>query len=85
MVSAPFNCETRGMLDHLPLKWFERLAVWILMRSPRVGLLVLKPHSSRMVYVVHDPTDEVSIGDELEPLSMQFERIFHQPAYGETE
>jgi len=73
------------MLDNLPLKWFERLAAWILMRSPRIGLLVIKAHSSRMVYFVQDPTDRVGIDDELEPLSMQFERIFHQPSYGETE
>mgnify|MGYP006289346567 CR=1 FL=1 len=71
------------MLDHLRLTWIERIALRLLVRSPRVGLLVLKPHSSRFMFVVRDNSDPVSIDEAQEPLSMQLERLYHQPSYGE--
>ena len=73
------------MLDHLRLTWIERIALRILCQSERVGLLVIKRHSSRMVFVVRDQTDPIDIMEANEPVSMQLERLFHQPAYGEDE
>jgi hypothetical protein len=73
------------MLDHLRLNWLERQALRILCRSDRIGLLVLKPHSSRLVFVVRDQTDPVDITDADEPMTMQLERLYHQPSYGEDE
>ena len=74
---------------HLPsLNLLERLALWVLVRSPRTSLVVIKEKMWPMVFAAADPTDETACyvtGGEVEPLSMQFERIFHQPSYGEWE
>lgn len=72
------------MINQLGLNLLERLALRVLVRSRRIGLLVLKPHGSRMVYVARETSDPVNILTD-EPASMQFERIYHQPAYGELE
>lgn len=74
---------------HLPgLNLLERLALRILVRSPRTSLVVVKEHLWPTVFVASDPRDPVAAhvtNGEPEPLSMQLERIFHQPAYGEEE
>ena len=72
------------MLKHLQLNWIENIALRILCKSERIGLLVVKRHSSRMVFIVRDQSDPVDIMSG-EPLSMQLERLYHQPAYGEDE
>lgn len=72
------------MLDHLRLTWLERIALKMLARSPRVGLLVLKPYGSRLAFIAKDQHDPIDIV-ETEPLSMQLERLYHQPSYGEEE
>lgn len=77
------------MMPFLPgLNLIERLAVWVLVRSPRISLVVVKEHLWPSVFVAADPRDDVACyvtqGQE-EPASMQLERIFHQPAYGEEE
>lgn len=70
------------------LSLIERLALWVLVRSSRISLVVVKEHLSPSVFVAADPRDDVACyvtqGQE-EPASMQLERIFHQPAYGEEE
>ena len=73
------------MLEDLQLNWIEEIALRILCKSERIGLLVIKRHSSRMVFIVRDQTDPIDIYDSNEPLSMQFERLYHQPSYGEDE
>ena len=74
---------------HLPgLNLLERAALWVLVRSTRTSLVVVKEHLWPTVFVASDPRDPVAAhvtGGEPEPLSMQFERIFHQPSYGELE
>lgn len=74
---------------HLPgLNLLERAALWLLVRSPRTSLVVVKEHLWPTVFVAADPQDDVACyvtNGEEEPLSMQLERIFHQPAYGEEE
>ena len=72
------------MLEHLRLNWIEHQALRVLARSRRIGLLVIKPHGSRLVFIAKDMTVPVDI-TEGEPISMQLERLFHQPAYGEDE
>jgi hypothetical protein len=77
------------MMHQLPgLNLIERLALRILTRSKRTGLVVIKPYGYSCVYVAADGTDPVAAyvtdGPE-EPASMTLERIFHQPAYGEDE
>ena len=85
MVSATTNCQDGAMLEHLRLNWLERQALRILCRSDRIGLLVIKRHSSRMVFIVRDQTDPIDITDANEPVTMQLERLYHQPSYGEDE
>lgn len=74
---------------HLPgLNLLERLALWVLVRSPRTSLVVVKEHLWPTVFVAADPRDDVACfvtSGEEEPASMTLERIFHQPAYGEEE
>jgi hypothetical protein len=38
-----------------------------------------------MVFIVRDQSDPIDITQADEPLSMQFERLYHQPSYGEDE
>jgi hypothetical protein len=73
------------MLDHLQLNWIEQIALRILCQSERIGLLVIKRHSSRMVFVVRDQTDPIDITEANEPITMQLERLYHQPSFGEDE
>lgn len=74
---------------HLPgLNLIERLALWVLVRSPRTSLVVVKERLWPSVFVAADPSDDVAAfvtQGQAEPASMQLERIFHQPAYGEEE
>jgi hypothetical protein len=74
---------------HLPgLNLLERAALWVLVRSPRTSLVVVKEMFWPTVFVAANPADPVAAhvtAGEPEPLSMQFERIFHQPSYGEDE
>jgi len=72
------------------LGWLENCAVRFLISSPRVGFIAVKHHSNNDMYVVQDATDKQvdAIMQELtepEPLSMQLERLYHEPAYGESE
>jgi len=70
------------MLNHLRLTWLERIALRMLVRSPRVGLLVLKPYASRLAFIAKDQNDPIDIV-ETEPLALQLERLYHQPSFGE--
>jgi hypothetical protein len=74
---------------HLPgLSLLERLALWLLVRSPRTSMVVVKEMHWPTVFVAANPADPVAAhvtGGEPEPASMTLERIFHQPSYGETE
>jgi hypothetical protein len=77
------------MMHQLPgLNLIERLALRILTRSRRTGLVVVKPYGYPCLYVASDGTDPVAAyvtnGPE-EPASMLLERIYHQPAAGELE
>lgn len=70
------------------LNWIERLAVRILVRSPRVGMLVVKEFGTPLLYVARDRDDLVmppEFGEPSEPASMQLERLYHAPSYGEDE
>jgi hypothetical protein len=72
------------------LNWLENCAVRLLISSPRVGFVAVKHHSCNHMYVVQDATDKqvdaiMQEFTEPEPLSMQLERLYHEPAYGESE
>jgi hypothetical protein len=73
------------------LNWLENCAVRLLISSPRVGFVAVKHHSANHMYVVQDATDKQvnaimqEFTEEPEPLSMQLERLYHEPAYGELE
>jgi hypothetical protein len=73
------------------LTWLENCAVRFLISSPRVGFVAVKHHSANHMYVVQDATDKQvnaimqELTEESEPLSMQLERLYHEPAYGELE
>jgi hypothetical protein len=77
------------MMRYLPgLSLIERLALWILVRSPRTSLVVVKELHWPTVFTAANPADPLAAhvtGGEPEPASMQLERIFHQPSYGEEE
>jgi hypothetical protein len=73
------------------LGWLENCAVRLLISSPRVGFIAVKRHSFNHMYVAQDPTDlqvdaiMQELSEPAEPLSMQLERLYHEPAYGENE
>lgn len=76
-------------MPYLPgLNLIERLALWILVRSPRTSLVVVKERHWPAVFTAADPTDLTAsyvTGGQSEPASMQLERIYHLPAHGEEE
>lgn len=77
------------MMRYLPgLSLIERLALWILVRSPRTSLVVVKEMFWPTVFTAANPADPVAAhvtGGQSEPASMQLERIYHLPSYGEEE
>lgn len=76
-------------MSYLPsLSLLERLALWVLVRSPRISLVVVKERLWPAVFTAADPTDPISAyvtNNEPEPASMQLERLYHLPAHGEEE
>jgi len=88
VVSPPTSCQTGAMFYLAGLNLIERLALWILCRSPRTSLVVVKEHAWPSVFVASDPRDPVAsfvTNNELEPASMHLELLYHLPAYGEKE
>lgn len=72
------------------LNLLERLALWLLVRSPRTSLVVVKEHFWPQAFFAADPRDPVARfvaagANEQDPPSLVLERIFHAPAYGEQE
>jgi hypothetical protein len=68
----------------------DRIAIWLLAKSPRVSLLVVKDKFWPDVFFAADQTDPVARAIyenslKQDPPGMVFERIFHQPAHGEDE
>jgi hypothetical protein len=74
---------------HLPgLNLLERAALWVLVRSPRTSLVVVKELHWPTVFVVANPADPVAeyvTCGEPEPASMTLERLYHLPSHGEEE
>ena len=69
---------------HLPgLNLIERLALRILVKSPRTSLVIVKELGWPGIYVAAN-TDDPMLA-EPEPPSMKLERIYHQPSAGEVE
>jgi hypothetical protein len=73
------------------LNLIERLAWAVLYRSKRIGLLVAKMHDNHDVICRARASDPEAIHllgvliDELEPPSLQLERQYHAPSYGENQ
>jgi uncharacterized protein with NRDE domain len=72
------------------LTFWERLAVALLVRSPRTSLVVVKERGTSTVFVAADRTDPraayvVSGLNDDEPASMALERLYHSPSFGEAE
>ncbi len=68
----------------------DRLAIWVLHRSPRVSLLVVKDQFWPDVFLsanTSDPTAAYVAADmtEEDPPSMVLERLYHMPAHGEKD
>ena len=82
------------MMQLLDLTLLEKLALWVLARSPRTSLVVVKELGSSAVFVAANPIDPAAafvaegLRDDIEdpePLSMALERLYHMPAHGELE
>lgn len=73
------------------LNWIEQLALRVLHCSPRVGLLIIKRYQTGLVTYSVSRNDAQAVQlaqamfDEIEPPSLQLERLYHLPAYGEQE
>ena len=72
------------------LSLLERLAIWVLHRSPRISLVVVKDRFWPEVFFSADITDPaaafVANGmNEPDPPSMVLERLYHMPSHGERE
>lgn len=75
--------------DHLPgLRFWERIAVAMLVRSPRTSLVMVKEYGASEVFVAADQSDPIAkavVCGDAESVSMLFERLYHAPSYGEAE
>ena len=72
------------------LTFWERLAVALLVRSPRTSLVVVKERDTSIVFVSADKTDAlaayvVSGLHNPDPACMVLERLYHSPSFGEAE
>jgi hypothetical protein len=63
------------------LNWFERLALYALVRSPRIGMLAVKEMDGPLLFIANDPFDGMPIGDS-NPLTNQLERIYRNSSNG---
>jgi len=68
------------------LNWFERIALNVLVRSPRIGMLAVKEKDGPLLFIANDPFDQMPIGDR-NPVTNQLERIYRNssngPGYGQ--
>jgi hypothetical protein len=72
------------------LSLLDRLAIWVLHRSPRISLLVVKDQFWPDVFLSANASDPaaayVAKGmTEEDPPSMVLERIYHRPSHGEKD
>jgi len=71
------------MRGHPFLNPIEAAIVRWIVRSPRIGAIIVKEHGSPVTWVIRDPSDsyavEVEDEDFPEPPSMQLERLYHAP------
>ena len=71
------------MQGHPFLNPIEAAIIRWLSRSPRIGMIVIKEHSSLVSWIIRDPSDpyaaEPEDEDFPEPVSMQLERLYHAP------
>jgi len=67
------------------LTWLENAAIRFLVSSPRIGFVAVKQINTPLTFVARS-TDDMMQADfdfEIEPASMQLERLFQAPAHGE--
>ena len=71
------------MRGHPFLNPIEAAIIRWISRSPRVGMIVVKEHSSLVSWVIRDESDPYCAEPEddafPEPASMQLERLYHLP------
>ena len=67
------------------LTWLENAAIRFLISSPRIGFVAVKQINTPLTFVARstDDTMQADFDFEVEPASMQLERLFHAPAHGE--
>jgi len=72
-------------MAHPFLSWLEVRVVRWLVRSPRIGLILVKQKDGPFSWVIEDKTDTCPVPrqeeplSKLEPPSMQLERLYHAP------
>ena len=73
------------------LRWYENLALWVLWRSPRLGMVATRRFGSEVMWYYQNPHEHEAwwlIDDEQPievPISYELERMYHMPAYGDQE
>jgi hypothetical protein len=73
------------MRSHPFLNPLEAALIRWISRSPRIGMIMVKEHSSLVSWIIRDESDlcvanlEPEDEDFEEPPSMQFERLYHAP------
>jgi len=73
------------MRGHPFLNPIEAALIRWISRSPRVGMIVVKEHSSLVTWIIRDQSDPLAADaepedeDSPEPASMQLERLYRAP------
>lgn len=70
------------------LSWLENLALWILWRSPRTGLIIVRQFGTGLTWYCQAPNEQLPhwlVPDDQLPDHFDLERMYHMPSYGEEE
>lgn len=73
------------------LRWYENLALWVLWRSPRLGMVATRSYGSGTMWYYQNPREHQAwwlsedMLDEDLPVSFELERMYHMPSYGDQE
>jgi len=73
---------------HPFLTWIETTLFRALIRSPRIGMIIVKQHGEMVTWVLRDPTDDAdpfeyddsdNVPGYYETPVQQLERLYHAP------
>lgn len=66
------------------INWLERLALYVLVRSPNIGMIAVKEMDGPMLFIANCPFDEMPMNGS-DGIADQLERIYRAPSSGTSQ